>query len=249
MGLRLLALVALALAGCGDVDVVQSVSEADAHRAVSALERAGVAARYEASPGPQRSATYRVRVASSQVARAVATLNDVGLPRSEQPGFAASWGDRSLVTSRAEERARAAQAVAGELARSLEGLDGVVSARVHVATLADRELDGESAQLHPTASVLVLHASAAPPLDASQVRALVAAAVEGMRADDVTVVFARRAPRSTAHAPMSQVGSIVVAAESAGALKTLLGVLFGCVVILGVSLVRLRWPSRRADAR
>jgi hypothetical protein len=41
----------------------------------------------------------------------------------------------------------------------------------------------------------------------------------------------------------------VVAAESAGALKTLLGVLLGCVVILGVSLVRLRWPSRQTDAR
>ncbi len=249
MGLRLLALVALALAGCGDVDVVQSVSEADAHRAVSALERAGVAARYEATAGAQRSATYRVRVAPSQVARAVATLNDVGLPRSEQPGFAASWGERSLVTSRAEERARAAQAIAGELARTLEGLDGVRSARVHIATRDDADLDGEGAQRHPTASVLVLHASAAPPVEASQVRALVAAAVEGMRPDDVTVVFARHAPRSAAHAPMTQVGPIVVAAESASALKMLLGVLFGCVVILGVSLARLRWPSRRGESR
>ena len=81
-------------------------------------------------------------------------------------------------------------------------------------------------------------------------RALVAAAVEGMRPDDVTVVFARRAPRAASQTPpVTQVGSIVVATESASALKTLLAVLFGCVVILGVSLARLRWPSRRTNAR
>ncbi len=235
MGLRVLtAAAALALAGCSDVDVLSSVTESDAHRAVATLDRAGVSARFDRTANGARPA-YRVRVPPSQVARAVAALADVGVPRRDQPGFAESWGDRSLVTTRTEERARAAQAVAGELARSIESIDGVVEARVHLSPGSDPELSTDAPR-RPTASTLILHASGSPPVDEPRVRALIAGAVEGMRPDDVTVVFACRAPRPLPPMRAARLGPIVVTAGAGYfwgisiALALCVALLFGAVV-------------------
>ena len=251
MGLRVLTVAAaLALAGCSDVDVLSSVTESDAHRAVATLDRAGVSARFERTTNGARPA-YRVHVPSAQVARAVAALSDDGLPRRDQPGFAESWGDRSLVTTRTEERARAAQAIAGELSRSIESIDGVIAARVHLSPGSDPELSTDSPR-RPTASTLILHATATPPVDEARVRALISGAVEGMRPEDVTVIFARRAPRPLPPLRATHLGAITVTAGS-GYFWGLLGALTFSVALLFGALVTLRVrgsgrPSPRANS-
>ncbi len=202
------------LLGCADVAVVHAVPEADARRVVAVLAQSGVAARMSASDRG-----FAVSVADTDVARAVVALHDAELPRREEPGFAESWGERSLVATAAEERARTAQATSGELARTLEALDGVLDARVHVA-LPATDASGE-APPRPTASVLLRHDTAAPQVSETQVRALVAGAVEGMQANDVTVVFVRRAPRAQAQDAMTSTWGIAVATRDAGRVRAM----------------------------
>lgn len=244
MGLRLL-IVALALAGCADVAVLDPVSEVDAHRAVAALERAGVAARFEALPGSSQRHQFRVSVAPSQVTRAVSTLTEMSLPRREQPGFDEAWGERSLVMTRAEERARAAQATAGELSLSLEAIDGVTMARVHVAPGSDADLATEAPR-RPAASALIVHASAQPPIDEPRVRALIAGAVEGARPEDVTVIFARRAPSARSATRPQSMGPVVISAGYETLRAALVAML---VVIIALTATVMRLMRERASRR
>ena len=59
-----------------------------------------------------------------------------------------TFAQASLVPTATEERVRAAQALSGELSRSLERLEGVLDARVHLSLPDAREapLDGSAAR-------------------------------------------------------------------------------------------------------
>ena len=173
---------------------------------------------------------------------ALAVLRDHDLPRREAPGFAEIFDDGSLVPSAAEERARYAAAIAGELARSLEAMEGVRRARVHVATpeVGSRTLDEGPARAR--ASVLVLHDPSAT-VDEGAVRALVAGAVQDLAPEDVAVV---RAPARAARgedARLARVGPIAVSRGTAGVLKAVLAASFALNLLLVMALV---WIRRRA---
>ena len=64
--------------------------------------------------------------------RAQRLLSERELPRPRPPGFGEVFGKGSLVPTPTEEHALYLHALAGELARSLEAIDGVVGARVHL---------------------------------------------------------------------------------------------------------------------
>jgi type III secretion protein J len=240
----------LALAACAQVPVLQGVAEPEANRAVAALDQAGIAARKEADEGggtggPQ----FRVVVGAEEVARSVTVLHGHGLPRREEPGFNESYGAQpSLVQSASEERARSAQSVAGELARTLESVDGVLDARVHVALVSsdDRPLDGHEAP-RPTASVLLRHIGARSPIDEASIRRIVAASVVTMRPDDVSVVTISRPPPTAGEARLSYVGPIAVARGSAGTLRAVLAGSIAVNVALAAGLAVMALRKRKGE--
>src|SRR5690606_28919827 len=100
---------------------------------------------------------YRVLVASDEVAAALSVLRAEELPRAPEPGLHDVFGRASLVPTATEERARLTAALGGELARSVESIDGVLDARVHVALPDASELPLDVAPPRPRASVLVRH--------------------------------------------------------------------------------------------
>jgi type III secretion protein J len=240
------------LAACAQVPVMQGVAESEANRAVAALDQAGIAAHKEADEGagtggPQ----FRVNVGAAEVARSVTVLHGHGLPRREEPGFAESYGAQpSLVQSASEERARSAQSIAGELARTLESVDGVLDARVHVSMVSaeDRPLDGHEAP-RPTASVLLRYTGSRPPVDESAVRRIVAGSIVTMRPDDVTVVTVGRPPPAPGEARLDYVGPIAVARGSAPTLRAVLAGSIAVNVVLagGLALMALRRRGRSDD--
>lgn len=246
----LISCVAIALAACAQVPVLQGVAEGEANRAVAALDQAGIAARKEADEGggtggPQ----FRVVVGTEEVARSVTVLQGHGLPRREEPGFTESYGAQpSLVQSASEERARSAQSMAGELARTLESIDGVLDARVHVALASaeDRPLDGREAP-RPTASVLLRHVGSRSPIDDGAIRRLVASSVVTMRAEDVSVVTISRPPPTTGEARLSYVGPIAVARGSASTLRAVLAGSIGVNVVLAAGLALMALRRRKSD--
>lgn len=238
------------MVGCAQVPVLQGVAEVEANRAVAALDQAGIAARKEADEGggtggPQ----FRVVVGAEEVARSVTVLHGHGLPRREEPGFSESFGAQpSLVQSASEERARSAQSIAGELARTIESLDGVLDARVHVAlpSVDDRPLDGRDPP-RPTASVLVRHIGARSPIDEGALRRLIAGSVVTMRPDDVSVVLISRPPPTAGEARLSYVGPIAVARGSASTLRAVLAGSIAVNVALAAGLALMALRRRRAD--
>jgi flagellar M-ring protein FliF len=114
-------------------------------------------------------------------------LSGQGLPSSSEGGY--SLLDKQGVTaSQFQQQVTYQRALEGELAKTVQAIDGVSSSVVHLAIPAkDVFLDAAS---KPTASVLVAMKPGSE-LSNQQVQSivhLVASSIEGMSADDVTVV-------------------------------------------------------------
>jgi type III secretion protein J len=168
---------------------------------------------------------WRVDVEGGDAARAQRILAERELPRARPPGLAEVFGKGSMVPTPTEEHALLLHALAGELARSLEAVDGVVTARVHLGLRQPDPLrPGERGA--PRASVLVkCRAPACAAVRALEpgVRAMVAGAVDGLEPAAVALVIAEAAESGARAAPPARragllVGLALVAALSAGAL-------------------------------
>lgn len=240
--MRPIVLAALLLAGC-EAELASALDEAQADEVVLALEEAGIGARKEAG-GVAEEGRFRVIVSHEDVAAGLAVLRDEELPRERAPGFRELFAERGLVPSAAEERARHASAMAGELARSLETMDGVTRARVHIALPEGGLLDATPAGAR--ASVLIERRPGAR-VDEGAVRALVAGAVQGLATDDVAVVATERRRAASRERHLVMIGPIAVTQGSATALKVVLTASFTTNLILVVVTVLAR-ARRRAAA-
>lgn len=227
------------LAGCEEVPLLTGAAEGEANRAVAALDRAGVAAHKSGAAGQ-----WTVSVARDDVARAVTSLGDESLPRREAPGVAETYASSGLLRGVAEEALRAEHARAGEIARTLGALGGVVEARVHVAAPESDALSGDDGGARPRASVLLRCNSG--EVDTATVQRLVAGAVAGLRPDDVAVVVTRARPRAErAGAVLATVGPFAVARSSAAGLRATLAGLIAAVAAMAGWLVWMEWRKRR----
>jgi type III secretion protein J len=238
---------ALALAGC-ETTLQGGLDERQADEVMVALDRDGIASVKHAEEGMADETRYEVRVASDDVPRALGVLRQAQLPRHEEPGLAEVFGEGGLVPTATEERARYVAALGGELARSVESIDGVLDARVHVALPESRDFALDGPQPRPRASVMIKHRAGAAPYDPVAVRALVAGAVDGMTPEDVAVVGVpapRIEPRTV---DLVRIGPIAVTRGSAGALKMVLGASLAINLILAGALAFTVLRRRRAAA-
>jgi type III secretion protein J len=213
-----------------------------------ALERASVDATKE--PDPTAEGRWRVDVARDDVPHALLVLRDEELPRTPPPGMFEMVGKGSLVPSEAAEHAQLIAGLAGDLERSIEGIDGVLSARVHLNVPLASPLR-DMATPHGSASVLLEHRGSTPPLSADSVQRLVAGGVAGLLPTDVAVVMiSRPVPAARSGSEIGHVGPIAVARTSMRQLQAALVALVAVVALLaGATLVLyMRWARLRADA-
>jgi type III secretion protein J len=240
----LLACLVLGLNACA-VPIEDGLDDAEANRVFVALDRAGIDVSKAPDPGVE--GKWRLTVAESDVARSLTVLRDEGLPRHETPGVLDSIGKGSLVPSEAAEHAQLIAAIASELERSLEGIDGILLARVHLNVPPAGPLR-DLGPARGTASVLIEHRGAIAPISADSVQRLVAGGVTGLLATDVVVVMLPRPPTPLpAGGGLAHVGPIAVARASMQRLQAALVALVALVAALaGATLVlytRLRAKS------
>ena len=161
-------------------DLFSGLGDADKAGVVSALDTAGIKYSIDNTTGT-------LTVPEDSYYRAKMLLAQQGLPKSAPDGD-------SLITnlpmgaSRAVEGARLQEAKEMDLARTIEAIDAVQSAKVHVADDQPSVFLRDDAK--PQASVM-LTLRAGQTLSAGQVQAivhLVASSVGGMSPDDVSVV-------------------------------------------------------------
>jgi type III secretion protein J len=240
-------LLLLAAASCS-ASVAGGLDDSEANRVVVALERASIEATKEPDPGAD--GKWRVDVASDDVAHALSALRDEELPRNVPPGVLDAVGKGSLVPSEAAEHAQLVAGMAGDLQRSLEGIDGVLSARVHLNVPSPNPLR-DVAPAHASASVLIEHRGSTPPLSADAVQRLVAGGVAGLLPPDVAVVMiSRSAPPAQESSQLGHVGPIAVARASMRKLQAALVALVAIVALLASATLVLygRLTRLRAEA-
>jgi len=214
---RVLLLLLVALAGCADEEILHGLDERQANEVLVALDERGVAASKAREDGVEE--RWRVDVLRGDSARAQRILAERDLPRTRPPGFGDLFGKGSMVPTPTEEHARYLHALGGELARSVESIDGVVEARVHLGLRQPDPLrPGE--RTAPRAAVLVKCRAAAcgavRALEAG-VRAIVSGAVDGLDPAAVSVVFAEAAESAAPANPGGRHVSVLLVSLAAAA--------------------------------
>lgn len=246
--LGVLGAVALATLTACSVPIAGGLDESQANRAVVSLEDNGVAAQKE--PDPDAEGLWRITVGRDDSSAAVAVLDRENLPSSSGPGVLEALGKGSLVPSRTAEHARWVAGVAGELEASLQAVEGVVSARVHLAVPQLDALTPDVEREAPSASVLLRHRGPTPPLAAPEIQRLVAGAVPGLEPSAVSVVDAP-APlvKKSVDRELARFGPVTVTRAS----MTPLRLIVGSAALLNLALIAVivvLWSKvRRARGR
>ncbi|MFD2091935.1 flagellar basal-body MS-ring/collar protein FliF [Blastococcus deserti] len=159
-----------------------NLASTDASAIVDELNAAGVA--YELTDGGQT-----IMVAKDQVYDLRLTMSGQGLPAGQDTGYAL-LDEQGITTSEFQQQVTYQRALEGELSKTLEALEGVNSAVVHVALPEDEVFVTEESE--PTASVL-LDLAPGTALSGEQIQAvtnLVSSSVQDMEPDQVTVTDA-----------------------------------------------------------
>ena len=247
IGQRWLLLAALLLqAAACSANILHGVDERAANEATASLERAGIGAEKVPDEGAAAGAlaTYTIRVASGDGTRAVDLLRALGLPRDRRRGFSETYSQPSLIPTPPEERARYLDATAGEIERTLESIDGVVSARVHLVLEESDPLAVDAKQKTPArAAVLIKARRGLVPISDLDVQKLVAGSVAGLDPASVGVVMTPAAdPGEVAAAALSPVGPIRI---TPGTRPLLLGAVAGVLVLLALLAALLLVTARR----
>src|SRR4051812_21338467 len=159
-----------------------NLASADASAIVEELNAQGVT--YTLTDGGQT-----IMVAQDQVYDQRLHMSGKGLPAGQDTGYAL-LDQQGITTSEFQQQVTYQRALEGELSKTLEALDGVQQAVVHVALPKEEVFATDQAQ--PTASVLL---SLAPgtQLAGEQIQAitnLVSSSVQDMDPDQVTVTDA-----------------------------------------------------------
>jgi type III secretion protein J len=224
--------IALVLSACS-TRIQHGLDERDANEVVTALVARGLDARKVPEKG--KKPTWAIELDDGKATEAMRVLTELKLPRPHRLKTQALAQASGLIDTPAAERLRQWEAREGDLEETLESLDGVTSAAVElVVPLPTRP--GLS-PLPSKASVLLrARADAMSRLQAQkdELRALVAAGVDGLHADEVVVVFAPVPLEAKAPTPAGR------------DLRPLVGLLSALVTLLAGALVVLGWRLRRA---
>jgi type III secretion protein J len=222
-------------AACG-ARVQHGLDERQANELSAVLSERGFDARKVEEEG--RRPTWAIEVSSEQATDAVRVLAELGLPRPRNEGFREVFKP-GLVPDPLEQHVRFLEAAAGELAQTLEAVDGVASARVHLVVPAAGRSGLPSAPAKAAAHLRIRPGSLDRVLALRPaLKELIASGVEGLSPDAVTLVVTEVV--SSVPAPRMQ--------PVASRHLLLVGALAALALVVGAAIILLA-RSRGASAR
>lgn len=194
MNVRTLVLIFIALAwltGCERHPLYSALDEQQANEVEAALLTAGISASKQPS---ETDDAWAVNVSRDDIPKAMSVLKNQGLPRIQSHSMGEIFQKEGFVSSPVEERARYLYALSQEMAYTLMQIDGVVTARVHVA-LPDKNLFEDKESSASVAVVIIQR----PEVDLSRyetdIKAIVTDGIEAL--DDVNKVTVKFFSRHT----------------------------------------------------
>jgi type III secretion protein J len=177
-------LLALTLVACSRSELYTGLTEHQANEMVSLLQTSGIESKKESREG----GTFAITTQQENFSRAIELLHANGLPRGSFDNVGQVFKKEGFVSSPVEERARLTYALSQELANTLQTIDGVIVARVHLAV---PEKDPLSDKPKPASASVFIKYRAGRDLSGQvgQMKALVVNGVEGLPYDNVTVAL------------------------------------------------------------
>lgn len=239
------------LATACQVEVQHGLVESEANNILVVLERSNISATKIKEEGG-RELTWAISVPKGSAGRAMELLVANNLPAHREKGLNETFGEPGMIPTATEEKARLLSAHQGELARTLASIDGVLSARVHLNTPEQSDLDDKAKRPMPSASVLIKYrvakgADGKPPVRAEQVQQLISRSVQDLTSENVAVVFdAAQLPGGDqpGEAFVDIIG-LRMSADSVGTFKLLTAM--SILAVLGLSLwIGLLYYQRQA---
>lgn len=243
--MRILGVVAsLFLLSACQTEIYTNLSEREANEMLAALMEKGINATKKAI-GDQR---FGVAVANEEVRTALAILNEQGLPQGSRQSIGQVFAKSGIVSSPFEERVRYIYALGEEVAQTLQQIDGVLVARVHIVMPEKPELGQEA---RPSSAAVFIKQKVGFDLDflVPQIRRLVANSIEGVRYEEVSVVLVEAQPqlqsdRAEARDVVEPVPGLQMAAAPTATFWVASGVVALLLAALSAGLVFLwRWNA------
>jgi len=240
-------LAAVLLSACSKLVTLQAgLQDTDANEIVLVLTRGGIDVEKQ-----REKEGVTLRVDESDLSRASAAMEAAGLPRRNGPSLGEIFKRQGMISSPLEERVRYIYGLSEELGATLQQIDHVISARVHVV-LPERIAPGEPI-LPSSAAVFIKYR---PPLDEDaivpDVRKLVAASIPGLadgRSEGKISVVMVPAESPPLVIKWTTVGPFKVQASSAAGLAvTLIGLLMLALAGAGFALLQMPKQNPRLAA-
>ncbi|HSS47888.1 MAG TPA: hypothetical protein VLX28_02970 [Thermoanaerobaculia bacterium] len=239
----------LVAAGCGGgkVAVLHGVPEPEANRVLALLNGQGIQGG-KTVDNPE-AGTWSVSVPADAASQALALLADYKVSKVDDRRFRDIFGQNQLVVTPGEERALFVEALQGEIAHTLEGVPGVIQARVHLV-LPEQDLAGRP-QGDAKASVLLEYQpnpAGGKPLEEAEIQALVGHAISGLDPQAVAVLEKRAMAAAPAPANVPPPGARLVSVGSllleARALTWLKAAVLAVTLLVGLLGGMLLWQGR-----
>lgn len=180
------------LVGC-KTSLFEGLDEDQANRIIAVLSHEGIAGYKERNADK----TWTISVDDSDAVNATELANAYALPRGGHANLGDLFSRQGLISSPEEDRVRYVYGLTQELSETLERIDGVLVARVHIVQPVTDPLNGLTSQ--PSASVMVRYRSDYNmEIMRDKLRGLVAGSVEGLTPERVYLTLIPVTPAAPA---------------------------------------------------
>jgi type III secretion protein J len=235
---------ALLLLACATAELASDLNESEAQEIVVVLQQYGLSPK-KVKIGEGKEATFTVVVPTSQSGSANQILKKFELPRQTPKGLGEVFSEGGLIPTATEEKAKLLMALQGEIAHTLETVDGIASARVHIV-LPERDPLAETQQSKPSASVFIKYRGEHLPLTVEEIKQIVAHSVDGLDTSEVAVVMKPiLIDRSRLAAMTKGPGGVLGIQETMIIIIALAAVCLILVILVIVMVVKLQGEKKR----
>jgi type III secretion system YscJ/HrcJ family lipoprotein len=184
----------LLLGGCKESNLLEGLDQTQANDVVAVLQRNNIAA----DKNENGKLGYSVRVGKADFAAAVDLLKAYALPTAARAEVADMFPSDALVASPRAEKARLYSALEQRLEQSLNTLEGIAAARVHVSYDLDAGEGGrKTAPVHLSA-LAVYERDMEPGALINDIKRFLRNSFAGVEYENISVVLSKRSP--TQHA-------------------------------------------------
>jgi len=244
------------LTGCEtNMPIVNNVDEREANEIIVYLAKNNVEAQKSPSSageiaGAGASNMWNIMVSENDSVKAMALLNEVGLPRRQGTSLLELFAKSGLMSSDREETIRYHAGLAEELKNTIRKMDGVLDADVQISFPLEEPLPGE-APPKITAAIYVKHQGVLDNPNnhlESKIKRLVAGSIPKLEYDSVSVISDRsrfmawadvksEAQAKDMEKDYVKLWSVTMSRQSVGAFRTIFFFMLIIILILGAALI------------